>query len=144
MANTEENIKASEEFIREVLDKNFNQKIDKEALRSAAERFCAGMPSFQTSLTPNKRAAGRFIVGVRRALLNLLVEENVHSGITQTAIAKALGIHRSVINRELRGINNLALGRVGELAWALGFEPKLTFEKIAPSATKNSTTTCPT
>jgi hypothetical protein len=83
------------------------------------------MPSFRTSLTPNKRVAARFVVGVRRALLKALTD----SGLTQTAIANALGIHRSVVNRELRGSQNLTLSRVGELAWAMGLEPKLTFER---------------
>lgn len=87
------------------------------------------MPSFRTSLTPNKRAAGRFVVSARLALLKALADENGRSGITQTAIARALGVHRSVINRELRGSHNLTLGRVGEFAWALGLEPKLTLEK---------------
>jgi plasmid maintenance system antidote protein VapI len=96
------------------------------------------MPSFRTSLTPNKRAAARFVVGVRRTLLKALADENGRSGITQTAIARALGVHRSVINRELRGSHNLTLGRVGELAWALGLEPKLTLEKSIASDGQNT------
>ena len=33
-----------------------------------------------------------------------------------------IGVHRSVINRELMGYSNLTLRRVAELAWALGWE----------------------
>lgn len=47
MAKTEDNVKASEDFIRDVLSKNFDQKVDKEALRAAAEKLCAAMPERQ-------------------------------------------------------------------------------------------------
>jgi hypothetical protein len=47
VAKTEDNIRASENFIREVLAKNFNQKVDQKALRSAAEKLCAAMPERQ-------------------------------------------------------------------------------------------------
>ena len=47
MAKNEENMKASEDFIREVLKKNFNQKVDPERLRAAAEKLCAALPGKQ-------------------------------------------------------------------------------------------------
>jgi hypothetical protein len=47
VAKTEDNLKASEEFIREVLAKNFNQAVDPEALRTAAEKLCAALPERQ-------------------------------------------------------------------------------------------------
>jgi transcriptional regulator with XRE-family HTH domain len=78
------------------------------------------MPSFQISLKPSKRAAGRFVHGVRRSLQKALSEEQKKRGLTQSAIAKAIGVHRSVINRELRGKKDITLGRVAELAWAMG------------------------
>jgi transcriptional regulator with XRE-family HTH domain len=81
------------------------------------------MPSFRTALTPPKRTAARFVTGVRRTLLKALADENKRTGITQTSIAQSLGVHRSVISRELRGSGNLTLGKVAELASAMGFEP---------------------
>jgi len=45
MAKTEANLKASEEFVRQVLAKNFNQTIKADALRAAAERLCAALPN---------------------------------------------------------------------------------------------------
>jgi hypothetical protein len=48
MAKTEDNIRASENFIREVLEKNFNQTIDSDELRVAAEKLCAAIPERQT------------------------------------------------------------------------------------------------
>jgi transcriptional regulator with XRE-family HTH domain len=81
------------------------------------------MPSFQISITPSRRVAARFVTGVRRKLLKALEEENRRRGLKQTDIARAIGVHRSVINRELRGKKDLTLGRLGELAWAMGRIP---------------------
>jgi transcriptional regulator with XRE-family HTH domain len=78
------------------------------------------MPSFQITLSPTKRAAGRFVYGVRRKLQKALAEEKKKRGLTQTAIASEIGVHRSVISRELRGGKDITLGRVAELASALG------------------------
>lgn len=78
------------------------------------------MPSFQITLTPSKRAAGRFVLKVRRQLQKAFADESARRGLTQAAIADAIGVHRSVINRELRGNKDITLGRVAELAWALG------------------------
>lgn len=47
MAKTEDNLRASEEFIRDVLAKNFNQAVNGEVLRLAAERLCAALPERQ-------------------------------------------------------------------------------------------------
>lgn len=44
MAKTEQNLRANEEFIRNVLAKNFRQELDPETLRSAAERLCEAVP----------------------------------------------------------------------------------------------------
>jgi hypothetical protein len=47
MAKTEQNLKASEDFIRKVLSENFKQNLDSESLRSAAEKLCGAMPERQ-------------------------------------------------------------------------------------------------
>ena len=47
MAKTEDNLRASEEFIREVLAKNFNQSIEPDKLRQAAAKLCDAMPDRQ-------------------------------------------------------------------------------------------------
>lgn len=44
MAKTEHNLKATEEFVRRVLEKNFRQKVDSESLRIAAEKLCEVIP----------------------------------------------------------------------------------------------------
>ena len=90
------------------------------------------MSSFQITLTPSKRAAGRFVSRVRRKIQKALAEEEKKSGIKQTDIARTIGVHRSVINREIRGEKDLTLSRVAELAMALGRIPS--FELLEPSA----------
>jgi hypothetical protein len=46
MAKTEKNLKASEDFIRKVLTKNFKQKkFDAKVLRAAAAKLCDAVPA---------------------------------------------------------------------------------------------------
>lgn len=88
------------------------------------------MTSFQIAISPSKRAAGRFISKVRRALQRALVEDQAISGINQSAVAEAIGVHRSVVSRELNGRQDITLGRVAELAWAMGRE--IDFQLVKP------------
>jgi predicted XRE-type DNA-binding protein len=88
------------------------------------------MTSFQIGLSPSRRAAGRFISRVRRALQRAVVEEGERSAINQSKIAEAIGVHRSVISRELNGRQDITLGRIAELAWAMGRE--IEFELVRP------------
>lgn len=81
------------------------------------------MMSFRIGLSPSRRAAARFVTSVRRAIQRALAEEKAKSGVTQSDIARAIGVHRSVISREISGYQDLTLGRVAELAWAMGRTP---------------------
>ncbi|MHB2205090.1 helix-turn-helix domain-containing protein [Methylobacterium sp. CM6257] len=81
--------------------------------------------SFRITLTPSKRTAGRFIEKVRRALLTALAQEEAANGLTQSDIARSIGVNRSVIHRELRGHKDITLGRVAELAWAMKRKPQI-------------------
>lgn len=47
MAKTEQNLKRTEDFVRLVMEKNFNQKLNSDDLRAAAERLCDAMPAYQ-------------------------------------------------------------------------------------------------
>ena len=91
------------------------------------------MTSFQISISPSRRAATRYINKVRRAIQKALVEEHRKTGLTQSDIARRIGVHRSVISRELRGQKDLTHGRVAEFAFALGREPF--FEMRVPEVT---------
>lgn len=88
------------------------------------------MTSFQIAISPSRRAAGRFISRVRRTLLRALDEEGVRSGLNQSDIARSIDVHRSVISRELNGRQNITVGRIAELAWALGRE--IEFDLVRP------------
>lgn len=83
--------------------------------------------SFQIGITPNRRASTRFIGKVRRALIQLLADNN---DVSRTQIADAIGVHRSVITRQLNGHADMNVGRIAEIAWALGYRPVIDFEKI--------------
>jgi hypothetical protein len=93
------------------------------------------MSSFQITITPSERAAGRFVSKVRRSIQKALAEEAHKRGLTQSDLARAIGVNRSVVCREIRGHKDLTLGRVGELAWALGRIP--TFELFENPALAN-------
>src|ERR1041385_4981943 len=79
--------------------------------------------SLQITITPKERTAGRFVSRVRRSIQKALAEENAKTGLTQSDIARAIGVNRSVISREIRGHKDLSLSRVAEIAWALGRRP---------------------
>jgi len=97
------------------------------------------MPLYQIAIDPNRRAAARFVGQVRRALQKAFVEEQKARGLTQAEIGRLLKVHRSVINRELKGFKDITLGRVGELVWAMGRKPSFSAdEPIQSRGTNNS------
>lgn len=66
---------------------------------------------------------------VRRAIQKAFAEEAYTHGLTQSDLARAIGVNRSVISREIRGYKDPSLSRVAELAWALGRRPVFTLEE---------------
>ena len=97
------------------------------------------MPSYQISLTPHKRKAGRFIAAVRREIQKALAEEHAQHGTTQASVAAELGINRSVIHRQIMGLENLTLGSVGEIASALGRDPLFLMPPQSAASRSNHT-----
>ena len=83
--------------------------------------------SFQIAVEPNNRAAARFVGKVRRVLVSLLAD---HPDVSRKQVADAIGVHRSVITRQLNGHADISVGRIAEIAWALGYRPVIEFEKI--------------
>lgn len=98
------------------------------------------MPSFQISVTPHRRAAGKFVGKARRLIAKAFADR---PDVTQSDVARVLGVHRSVISRQLRGTEDISLGRVAEFAWALGYEADLNFRKVSPDLTSNVPITPP-
>ena len=87
------------------------------------------MTSYHFDIGGRAQKAGRFIARVRDELLKVLSEKK-RDGLTQQALAKRLGVNRSVINRQLSGESNLTLRSLADLAWALDME--LSFELRQP------------
>lgn len=89
------------------------------------------MTLFQFDIGDRARKTGRLIGRVRHELIRALSEKRTKERITQQALAKKLGVHRSLINRQLSGEANLTLRSLADLAWAMDME--LVFELREPS-----------
>lgn len=86
--------------------------------------------SFEVPMKKHDRAAGRFVGRVRRELLKALDEESARTGLNRSKIADELGIHRSVITRQLNGYADITLSRVAELASVMGRRAELSLPRI--------------
>lgn len=78
----------------------------------------------------------RVVQEIQRAL----VAEKKARKITQQAIAENIGTSRAVINRQVQGYENLTARRIGELLWALGWEPFLKPARFLPGTIRSGTT----
>lgn len=81
------------------------------------------MPSFEYDLGEKSRIGSRFISHVRSEIQRAFTSEKASRKITQQQIAEKIGVNRSVINRQLMGLENMTLRSVAELLWAIGWEP---------------------
>ena len=90
------------------------------------------MTSYVYDIGEKELAASRFIADVRGEILDALSTERQYRKVTQQSLAERLGIHRSVVNRQLLGYENMTLRSVAELLWAIGWEPH--FAAINPRA----------
>jgi predicted transcriptional regulator len=87
------------------------------------------MTSFRIGLDSRRRAVGRFVGGVRRELQRAFLEEKAEVGLTQSGLARILGVNRSVVSRQLQGRENLTLETVAEYAWAMRRRGRYVMEK---------------
>ena len=81
------------------------------------------MPSYEYKIDERSRAGSRFITRVNSELRHALVTEKSERKLTQQAIADKLGVNRSVVNRRFMGLENMTARSIGELLWAIGWEP---------------------
>jgi len=89
------------------------------------------MNSFELDIIDEKsRAGSEFMDRVAKELRRALIDEKSTRRITQQAIADKIGTSRAVVNREVQGLENLTARRIGELFWALGWEPYFEARKI--------------
>ncbi|WP_439925703.1 helix-turn-helix domain-containing protein [Nitrobacter sp. JJSN] len=89
------------------------------------------MTSFELNIIDEKsRAGSEFMFRIAQELQRAFLHEKKARKITQQAIAGKLGTSRAVINRQLQGLENIGARRIGELFWAMGWEPRFCAEKI--------------
>ncbi len=94
--------------------------------------------SYQLKISPRQRKAGRFIATVRRQIQKAYSEEKAAGHVNQSRIAKEIGVSRSVVSRRLRGLQNLTIRSIADLAWALDRE--IVFELRRPGTRTGSNT----
>ncbi|MDO8421742.1 MAG: helix-turn-helix transcriptional regulator [Parvibaculum sp.] len=87
------------------------------------------MPSFEYEIGEKSRVGSRFVTHVRNEIQRALATERESAKITQQAIADKIGVNRSVVNRQLTGLENMTLKRVAELLWAIGWVPSFSASK---------------
>lgn len=86
--------------------------------------------SFKIKITAKDRSTGRFMSRVHRALAKIVTQMKDEKGLTQQQIADAMGVDKSVVSRILNGESNLTLKTIGDVSWAVGLKPELTFKPI--------------
>lgn len=88
------------------------------------------MPSFQFDIGGRGRTVGRFVGHVRDELQRAFSFEKAARKLSFQAIATALGVNRSVVHRQIMGVENMTLRSVADLAWAMGWYPEFSLKKI--------------
>jgi len=99
------------------------------------------MTSFVFDIGEMPRKVARAIGHVRSELQKAFVTEKKATKLTQQAIATKRGVHRSVINRQLTGVDDLTYRSIVENALAMGYEPKFSLhrtELLAPGRNEPS------
>lgn len=87
------------------------------------------MNSFEFDIGEKASLVARFLGEVRTELQRVFTIERASRKLTQQQIATLLEVNRSVINRQLTGVENLTARRIAEFAWALGYEPEFRLRK---------------
>jgi hypothetical protein len=89
------------------------------------------MTSFELEIDEKSRVGATFMARVANEIRRVAAIEKAKRKITQQAIADKIGTSRSVVNREMSGLENLSARRTAELLWALGWEPHFEARKIS-------------
>src|SRR5687767_11447517 len=88
------------------------------------------MTEFELEIDDKSRVGSDYMARVKNELRRVAAIEKAERGLTQQAIADMVGTSRAVINRELRGLENLTARRTAELFWAMGWEAYFEARKI--------------
>ena len=87
--------------------------------------------SFQIKISPQRAQAVYFLPAIRQAFKQAIVDGMKQGGPNQSEIARRLGVHKSVISRELNGASDITAGRIAELAYALGLEAHIELRPLS-------------
>lgn len=89
------------------------------------------MPSIRANPNLRRQIYLALVGKVEGQLREIFSKRNEEFGLTQSDIARKLDVHRSVIQRRLKGETNMTLETVADMAWAVGacidvdiFDPK--------------------
>jgi hypothetical protein len=88
------------------------------------------MNSVELEIDEKSYIGSMFMARVANEIRRAAAIEKAARKITQQAIADKIGTSRAVVNREMRGLENLTARRAAELLWALGWEPHFEARKI--------------
>ena len=81
------------------------------------------MDSFELEIDEQSRVSSEFMARVVNEIRRAVASEKASRKLTQQAIADKIGTSRAVINRQIQGLENLSARRIGEILWAIGWEP---------------------
>lgn len=88
------------------------------------------MNSFELEVDEKSRVGSEFMARVVNEIRRAVATEKASRRLTQQAIAEKIGTSRAVINRQIQGLENLSARRIGEILWAIGWEPHFEVRKI--------------
>lgn len=83
--------------------------------------------SYRIKISPRARKTSRYVSAIVREVQRAFAYKQHQVGLTQQALAKKLGVDRSVVNRRLLGKDNMTMTTLAELAWALDHDLRVTF-----------------
>lgn len=89
------------------------------------------MPSIRVNPNLCRQIYLALVGKVEGQLREIFSKRSEECGLTQSDIARKLDVHRSVVQRRLKGETNMTLETVADMAWAVGacidvdiFDPK--------------------
>src|SRR6266404_3402287 len=88
------------------------------------------MNSFELEIDEKSQVGSEFMARVVNEIRRAVASEKASRKLTQQAIADKIGTSRAVINRQIQGLENLSARRIGEILWAIGWEPYFEARKI--------------
>jgi hypothetical protein len=83
------------------------------------------MNSFVFDIGEKSRTVARVLGDLRSSLQSAFLIEKKARKLTQQEIANTLNVNRSVVNRQLMGLENLTVRSAAELAWAMGWQTRI-------------------